>query len=110
MCVCALAEDIATAEAALRSRGVEYSFDWEAGFARAQQKGQKSIMKLLHTTMRKKLVTQLPTDDGQGTTFQSSGGKGAGSSLLSPQAGEGAVRMNDDDLRACLRARFRCDS
>ena len=105
----ALVEDIATAEAALRARGVEYSFDWEAGFARAQQKGQKSIMKLLHKTMRQELATQLPTDDGQGATFQSSGGKGAGSSLLSPLAGEGAVRMNDDDLRASLRARFRCD-
>ena len=41
----ALTEDIATAEAALRARGVAYSFDWEACFARAQPKGQKTIMK-----------------------------------------------------------------
>ena len=98
-----LAEDIATAEAALRARGVAYSFDWEACFARAQAKGQKAIMKGVHKKLSQELATQLPTDDSQGATFQSSGGKGAGSYLLSPLAGEGPVRMSDDDPRASLR-------
>ena len=48
----ALAEDIATAEAALRTRGVEYTFDWEACFARARPKGQKTIMNLVHKKLK----------------------------------------------------------
>ena len=60
-------------------------------------------MTLVHKKLHQWLATQLPTDDGQGATFQSSGGKEAGSYLLSPLAGDGPVRMSDDDLRASLR-------
>ena len=64
-----------------------------------------SAHKALHTHLSRLLTA----DDGQGATFQSSGGKGAGSYLLPPLPGETASRLSDVDLRTSLRARFRCD-
>ena len=45
----------------------------------------------VHKAIHKWLGPFLPTDDGQGATLQSFGGKGAGSFLLPPQAGEEAT-------------------
>ena len=59
----------------------------------------------VHKAIHKWLVPLLPTDYSQGATFQSCGGKGAGSFLLPPQAGEEPTRLSDVRLRTILRLR-----
>ena len=100
---------ITSAESAVRAFGIDYKFDWEACFANPRPKVQKSLTTAIHKALHTHVSRLLDTDDGQGATFQSSGGKGAGSCLLSPLAGEQATRLNDVDLRTSLRARFRCN-
>ena len=87
----ALVADITAAETALRAVDVNCSFDWESCHAQSHPKGQKRIVLSVHKAIHKWLAPLLPTDDGQGATLQSCGGKGAGSFLLPPQAGEEAT-------------------
>ena len=89
----ALVADITAAETALRAVDVTYSFDWESCHAQSHPKGQKRIMLSVHKAIHQWLAPLLPTYDGQGATFQSCGGKGAGSFLLPSQAGEEATRL-----------------
>ena len=91
---------ITSAESAVRAFWIDYKFDWEACFANPRPKVQKSITTAIHKALHTHASRLLYTDDGQGATFQSSGGKGAGSYLLSPHAGERVTRLNDVDLRS----------
>ena len=72
-----LAQNFTAAESAVRALGAAYTFDWEACFANPRPKGQKSIMTSVRKSLYAQLSQHLSADDGQGATFQSSGGKGA---------------------------------
>ena len=87
----ALVADITAAETTFRAVEVTDSFDWESCRAQSHPKGLKRIMLSVHKAIHTWLAFLLPTDDGHGATLQSFGGKGAGSFLLPPQAGEEAT-------------------